>query len=53
MLLVALGTLRAVQRPTQQALTPLPVPAAMLPRAPAFSSASLQGAIIAGPALSG
>jgi len=48
-----LGALRAVQMPTQQALTPLLVPAAVLPRALAFSSAGLQGAIIAGPALGG
>jgi MFS family permease len=50
---VVLGALRAVQMPTQQALTPLLVPAAVLPRALAFSSAGLQGAIIAGPALGG
>jgi MFS family permease len=48
-----LGALRAVQMPTQQALTPLLVPAAVLPRALAFSSAGLQAAIIAGPALGG
>jgi MFS family permease len=50
---VVLGALRAVQMPTQQALTPLLVPATVLPRALAFSSAGLQGAIIAGPALGG
>jgi MFS family permease len=50
---VVLGALRAVQMPAQQALTPLLVPAAVLPRALAFSSAGLQGAIIAGPALGG
>ena len=50
---VVLGALRAVQMPAQQALTPLLVPAAELPRALAFSSAGLQGAIIAGPALGG
>jgi MFS family permease len=50
---VVLGSLRAVQMPTQQALTPLLVPAAQLPRALAFSSAGLQGAVIAGPALGG
>ena len=50
---VVLGALRALQMPTQQALTPLLVPAAVLPRALAFSSAGLQGAIIAGPALGG
>ena len=50
---VVLGALRAVQMPAQQALTPLLVPASELPRALAFSSAGLQGAIIAGPALGG
>ena len=50
---VVLGALRAVQMPAQQALTPLLVPTADLPRALAFSSAGLQGAIIAGPALGG
>jgi MFS family permease len=50
---VVLGALRAVQMPAQQALTPLLVPAALLPRALAFSSAGLQGAVIAGPALGG
>jgi MFS family permease len=50
---VVLGALRAVQMPAQQALTPLLVPAALLPRALAFSSAGLQGAVIAGPAIGG
>lgn len=50
---LVLGTLRTVQMPAQQALTPLLVPDAVLPRALAFSSAGLQGAIIAGPALGG
>ena len=50
---VLLGTVRAFQMPAQQALTPSLVPAAMLARALAFSSAGLQGAIIAGPALGG
>jgi MFS family permease len=50
---VVLGALRAVQMPAQQALTPLLVPAALLPRALAFSSAGLQGAVIAGPAVGG
>ena len=50
---VVLGALRAVQMPVQQALTPLLVPAELLPRALAFSSAGMQGAIIAGPALGG
>jgi predicted MFS family arabinose efflux permease len=39
--------------PTQQALTPLLVPPAQLPRALAFSSTGLQSAVIAGPALGG
>ncbi len=50
---VMLGSVRAFQMPAQQALTPLLVPKALLPRALAFSSAGLQGAIIAGPALGG
>ena len=50
---VVLGGVRAFQMPAQQALTPLLVPPALLPRALAFSSAGLQGAIIAGPALGG
>ncbi len=50
---VVLGALRAVQMPAQQALTPLLVPAELLPRAFAFSSAGLQGAVIAGPAIGG
>ena len=50
---VVLGTVRAFQMPAQQALTPLLVPAVLLPRALAFSAAGLQGAIIAGPAIGG
>jgi len=50
---VAIGTVKAFQLPTQQAITPLLVPPEMLPRALAFSSAGMQGAIIAGPALGG
>lgn len=50
---VALGTVRAFQMPAQQALTPLLVPPALLARALAFSSAGLQAAIVAGPALGG
>lgn len=50
---VVLGAVRAFQMPAQQALTPALVPAALLPRALAFSSAGMQGAIIAGPALGG
>lgn len=50
---LVLGAIRAFQMPAQQALTPLLVPAQVLPRALAFSSAGMQGAIIAGPALGG
>jgi len=50
---VVLGAVRAFQMPAQQALTPLLVPPALLPQALAFSSAGLQCAIIAGPALGG
>ena len=50
---VVLGALRAVQMPAQQALTPLLVPVGMLPRALAFSSMGLQGAVVAGPAMGG
>jgi MFS family permease len=50
---VVLGAVRAFQMPAQQALTPSLVPAELLARALAFSSAGLQGAIIAGPALGG
>jgi MFS family permease len=50
---LVLGAVRAFQMPAQQALTPLLVPALMLPRAMAFSSAGMQAAIIGGPALGG
>ncbi|RUP24673.1 MAG: MFS transporter [Curvibacter sp.] len=50
---VVLGMARAFQMPAQQALTPVLVPPAMLPRAMAFSSAGMQAAIIGGPALGG
>ncbi len=50
---VLLGGVRAFQMPAQQALIPMLVPAALLPRALALSSAGLQGAIIAGPAVGG
>ena len=50
---LVLGSVRAFQMPAQQALTPLLVPAALLPRALAFSAAGLQGAIVARPALGG
>ena len=50
---VLLGVGRAFQMPAQQALTPMLVPPAMLPRAMAFSSAGMQVAVIGGPALGG
>lgn len=50
---VVLGVLRAFQMPAQQALTPSLVPPTVLPRALAFSSAGLQGAVITGPAIGG
>ncbi len=50
---IAVGTVRAFQMPTQQALTPMVLPPALLPRGLAFSSAGSQGAIVAGPALGG
>ena len=53
MLSVVLGMVKAFQMPAQQALTPLLVPPALLPRAHAFSAAGMQGSIVAGPALGG
>jgi MFS family permease len=50
---VALGTAKAFQAPAQQALVPLLVPAQLLPKALAFSSAGMQLAVIGGPALGG
>ena len=50
---VLLGMARAFQMPAQQALTPMLVPPAMLPRATAFSSGGNQAAVVAGPALGG
>ena len=50
---LVLGAVRAFQMPAQQAIVPLLVPTALLPRALAFSSAALQTAVIAGPALGG
>jgi MFS family permease len=50
---VLLGAVRAFQLPGQQALAPLLVPPAVLPRALAFSSAGMQAATIGGPALGG
>ena len=48
-----MGAIRAFQMPASQALLPALVPASLLPRAMAFSSAGLQAAILAGPALGG
>ena len=50
---VVLGAARAFQMPAQQALTPLLVPQALLPRAIAISSSGVQAAVICGPALGG
>jgi MFS family permease len=50
---IVLGAVRAFQMTAQQALVPLLVPPALLPRALAFSSTGLQAAIIGGPALGG
>lgn len=50
---VLLGSARAVQGPSQQALLPTLVPVALLPRAVAAASSSMQAAVIAGPALGG
>ena len=50
---LGLGAARAFQMPTQQALGPLLVPALVLPRALALSSAGSQFAIIIGPAAAG
>ena len=52
-LAVGLGTVKAFQMPTSQALVPLLVPQELLARALAFSSAGMQASIIAGPALGG
>lgn len=52
-LALALGAIKAFQMPAQQAIVPLLVPAAVLPRALAFSSMGIQSAIIGGPALGG
>ena len=50
---IALGAARALQMPSQQALLPSLVPTALLPRAVAAASSSMQAAVIAGPALGG
>ncbi len=50
---VVIGSVRAFQMPAQQALTPLLVPAKLLPRATAMSASGIQAAVIGGPALGG
>jgi MFS family permease len=50
---VVLGAVRPLQMASMQALMPALVPFDLLPRAAAFSSAGLQGAIVAGPAIGG
>ena len=50
---VLIGIAKAYQLPAQQAIAPLLVPPEMLPRALAFSSAGMQAATIAGPAIGG
>ena len=53
LLSVLLGCARALQMPAQQALMPTLVTAALLPRAVAAASSTMQVSIIAGPALGG
>jgi MFS family permease len=48
-----LGVAKSFQMTSQQALAPLLVPPALLPRALAFNSSAMQMAIIGGPALGG
>lgn len=50
---LGIGAIKAFQLPAQQAIVPLLVPIESLPRALAFSSAGMQGAIIVGPAIGG
>jgi len=50
---VLIGVAKAFQLPAQQSIAPLLVPAEVLPRALAFSSAGMQVATIGGPALGG
>ena len=50
---IVLGSVKAFQMPSQQAIAPLLVPPEVLPRALAFSSAGTQAATIGGPALGG
>lgn len=52
-LCVALGTARALQMPSQQAIVPALVEAALLPRAFALTSTFTRIAVIGGPALGG
>jgi MFS family permease len=52
-LALILGAIKAFQMPAQQAIVPLLVPTAVLPRALAFSSMGMQAAVIGGPALGG
>ena len=51
LLSVPLGCARALQMPSQQALMPTLVPPALLPRAVAAASSTMQASIIARPAL--
>lgn len=53
LLSVLLGCARALQMPAQQALMPTLVPPALLPRAVAAASSTMQASVIAGPALGG
>jgi MFS family permease len=50
---VLLGLARAFQMPAQQAITPLLVPASLVPRAVTLSTGGMEFAVIAGPALGG
>lgn len=50
---ILLGCARALQMPSQQALMPMLVTPALLPRAVAAASSTMQVSIIAGPALGG
>jgi len=50
---VLLGSARALQMPSQQALLPSLVPSSLLARAIAAASSTMQAAIVAGPALGG
>lgn len=50
---VLLGLARAFQMPAQQALPPLLVPRALLPKAIALGSSGMEIAVISGPALGG